>query len=140
MMTPIWISLVLPALIKLAVAFAVATAAARVRYSASRGLRTTLDVIFLLPLVLPANLNLFCSCDTSIAEVIAVLPVLYVAAALGFRKVSREAIDAARLQGLGRCGTFWRLFFPAAWRWLLGGFLIVALRIAFSTALLVYQP
>lgn len=121
LMTPLWNSLQ-TASITVALAFLLATGAARVRFSASRGLRTTLDVLFLLMLVLPSWLiSFFHFGNIPTLMAAEMLPFFYFCAAMGFRHVNREAMDAARLQGLGQCGIFWRLFFPAAWPWLLGG-------------------
>ena len=49
---------------------------------------------------------------------------------MGFRRVDRETIEAARLQGLGHCGIFWRVWFPVAWKWLTAGMLLGLIRSA----------
>ena len=110
----------------------VAFSAARLRFSLARIPRTALDILFLLPLALSPSLAIYITCSfLAQAEHIAIgadsitaIPLFYLCAWMGFRRVDRETIDAARLQGLGRCGIFWRVWFPAAWPWLLGGFVI----------------
>ena len=65
---------------------------------------------------------------TVVADVLMALPVFYLCAIMGFRQVRPEWIDVARLQGVGRCGIFWRVWFPVAWPWLVAGIAIGFLR------------
>ena len=137
-MEPLWISL-LAALVSAFVAFLISTLAVRVRFAGPRGLRTTLDLLFLMPLAVPAvvtfRVPLFVYGIIGLApeaapsgivamDLMWALPAFYLCAIMGFRKVSRETIDAARLQGLSRWGIFLRVFLLPAWPWLLGGFVI----------------
>jgi len=131
-MEPLWISL-LAAVISAFVASLIGALAARVRFSAQRGLRWALDILFLLPLAIPGIVPVLVwdiiwhpstPAMITAGEALSALPVFYLCAIMGFRKVARETIDAAQLQGLGRCGIFWRVFLPVAWKWLLGGFAI----------------
>ncbi len=122
----LWLHFLIQVIIVAAVLFFIATAAARMRFSAPRGVRWGLDIVFLLPLALPLNLL---ALSSFVYEGIAVLPILYVCGIAGFRNVNRETLEAARLQGMGNCGAFWRLFVPAARFWLLGGMAIVVVRL-----------
>ncbi len=130
-MDPLWISL-LASLVSVLIALTISALAARVRFSASRGLRWTLDILFLLPLAFSpftlANIawRWFAHSQNIafVMEGIATLPLVYLCAIMGFRKIVRETIDAARLQGLGCCGIFWRVIFPPAWPWLAAGLAI----------------
>ena len=139
-MEPLWKFLVV-AVLSAIYASIISALAARVRFSAPRGLALALDIVCLLPLAVPGivafclpslvghlfgrSLELAASPERMVAsEVMLALPVFYFSAIMGFRKVARETIDAARLQGLGPCGIFCRVFFPPAWPWLLGGFLV----------------
>ena len=129
----------------------VAFRAAHARFStASSKVRAVLDVLFLLPLALPSAataahpLSLYLPFGSeamllAATDSLSALPLFYLCAVMGFRRVDPETVDAARLQGLGRCGTFWRAWVPVAGPWLalgLGlGFLrsvCLALLIAFS--------
>lgn len=107
-----------------AIVWLIATAAARLRFSSPRGLRAVVDVLFLLPLALPSPFlvawTLGCS-DFSLEDLFAAIPLFYLCALMGFRRVEAETREAARLQGLGPCGRFWRVDFPVAWRWLAAG-------------------
>jgi len=155
-MNPLWIfwnALLITCAI-IALSFLLATGAALFRFSASKKRRAALDLLFLIPLALPPELAcsyakyglmlgfpswLASSCfHPSLAlESIALLPILYFCAYMGFRRVSLESIDAARLQGLRCCGIFWRSFFPAAWPWLLAGLALSFFRLpVFIDALL----
>lgn len=148
-MEPLWISL-LTVLIAAGVASLLSAIAARIRFSTSRGLGSVLDLIFLLPLAIPEIMAFFVPhfiCDMLgtmprnsaptpviiITELFWTLPVFYLCAIMGFRKVSQELIDAARLQGLRSCGIFFRVFFPQGYPWLLGGFIIGLSRGIFVT-------
>ena len=97
MIHPIAISIIF-----LATLFVVCVAAARIRFSCPSWLRWTLDGLFLLMLVVLPSDELF------------FILLFYAAALYGFSKVDRTVLDAARMQGMGVCGTFWRVFFPAA--------------------------
>ncbi|MCX6966759.1 MAG: ABC transporter permease subunit [Verrucomicrobia bacterium] len=121
--------------------------AARLRFSASRGLRTRLDILFLLPLAIP-EFAVLCAPFLDLGpgpsailalDLIWAVPVFYLCAIMGFRKVSQETVDAARLQGLGQCGIFWRVFFPVAWPWLLASIGVVFIRGALLGGLLCYN-
>jgi len=126
-MEPLWISL--HATITTLVATLVAFSAARIKFSLLRTPRTALDILFLLPLALSPSIMMyvafcFLAQSTNIAiamDSLTAIPLAYLCAGMGFRRVDREAIAAARLQGLGRCGIFWRVWFPAAWPWLAAG-------------------
>ncbi|MDD5349215.1 MAG: hypothetical protein PHQ12_03290 [Chthoniobacteraceae bacterium] len=120
-MNPTW-DILLINLAATVVLWAVATVAARIRFSASRGVRIALDVLFLLPLLYPSRVVL--------------LLIFYFCAILGFQRVDRETIDAARLQGLRSCGIFWRVFFPVAWPWLIGGLVLGCARSAILLVIL----
>jgi len=137
-MKPIWISL-LVVIISALIASVIGTLAARVRYSAQRGLGLALDILFLLPLAIPAVVayltpifiySIIGLTPEAVPSMIVgmdmmwALPAFYLCAIWGFRKVAPGTIDAARIQGLGGCGIFWRVFFPPAWPWLLGGLMI----------------
>jgi len=150
-MEPLWISL-LVALIAALIASLISTLAARVRFSAKPGLRWALDILFLLPLAVPGIVTW---CLTILvygifwhtpkphatpammipAEVLWALPVFYLCAIMGFRKVSPESVDAARLQGMGRCGIFWRIWFPPALPWIATGLAAGLLRCTILLAL-----
>ncbi|MEI8233619.1 MAG: ABC transporter permease subunit [Verrucomicrobiota bacterium] len=143
-MNLLWPSILLYLAAMLA-AWALATLAARIRFSARRGLRVALDVLFLLPLAFPSATPgyaiiipfLFKPVSQSMlsvatgVECLFLLPIFYLCAVMGFRRVDRETIEAARLQGVGRCGIFWRVFGPVAWPWLVAGFALGWFRIAF---------
>jgi len=139
-MEPLW-NLLLVALISAIVASMISALAARVRFSASRSLALALDIFFLLPLAIPGIMAFYppilvcyifahpiepyASPEAMVAtEMLWALPVFYLSAIMAFRKIPRETIDAARVQGLGACGIFCRVFLPPAWPWLLGGFLV----------------
>jgi molybdate transport system permease protein len=145
-MTPLW-NYLLTAVLAAFLALTISALAARVRFSAPRKAGLALDLLFLLPLAIPLEIlvsmvgfpdgsmsELLAVTLLAVMEIICALPVFYLCAVMGFRRVDREAIDAARLQGLGRCGIFWRLFFPAAWPWLLGGLAVGLFRAAFLAA------
>jgi len=132
-MTELWLNLIISAVVSTAFLLLIATIAARVRFSASRGLRTILDVLFFLPLLCPLEFLGGTCRNILVSEAGAMLPILYLCGILGFRKVERETLDAARLQGLGACGTFWRFFVPAAWKWLLGGAAVLLFRLLWVT-------
>lgn len=117
-----------------------AFAAARMRFSVPRGFRTALDILFLLPLALPSIAFGFIAAQElrlliTIGDNVATLPLYYLCAWMGFRKVRLECIDAARLQGLGTCGIFWRVWFPVAWPWLAAGLALGILRSVLLIAL-----
>ena len=139
-MEPLWISL-FAALISVLLSSLISALAARVRFSAKPGLRWALDILFLLPLVVPCVAvairlgNLFDPLAIMVAESLPALPLFYFCALMGFRKVSHETVDAARLQGLGRCGIFWRVWFPPAWPWIGTGLALGLLRSATALAL-----
>ncbi|GEM_PF-5831840 len=122
-----------------AVTFLIATACARARFSAPRNLKLALDALVLLLLALP---NVLASAPNlaylAIFEQVAIFPIFYVCAVIGFSKVDRETLDAVRLQGLGLCGSFWRIFFPAARGWILCGLGVAFLRQALN--ILVLKP
>ena len=98
--------------------FLASVTAARARFSSPRWLQWVLDVLFLLPMAVPLV--------GYVGHNLTLLPLFYFAAAYGFSKVDRTVLDAARMQGMGRCGTFWRVFFPAA-RGVLGVALLVGI-------------
>ncbi len=129
------IELLISAVITTVIALMVAAAAARARFSASRGLRLALDIVFLSPLVLPLQLIKTGSCVFSDLDALSMLPILYLCAIAGFRTVNRETLEAAKLQGMGRCGTFWRFFVPAGWKWLLVGAALLLIRLTVAAAL-----
>lgn len=135
--TELWLNLIISAVVSTAVVLLIATVAARVRFSASRGLRTILDVLFFLPLLCPLEFLGGTCRNILLIEAGAMLPILYLCGILGFRKVDHETLDAARLQGLGTCGTFWRFFVPAAWQWLLGGAAGLLIRLLWVTSVLI---
>jgi len=85
-----------------------AFAAARLRFCAPRWLRILLDILFLFPFLIPWPL-------------FNIISIQYLCGIMGLRKVQQEQLDVARLQGLGFCGCFWRVTFPAARFWLLAG-------------------
>lgn len=119
-MSPFWHALLFGAIVTTLAAL-LAFAAARLRFSVPRGIRTVLDFLFLLPLALPSPLVINFGMqytDLSIGDIVFAVPVFYLCAVMGFRRVQPECVDAARLQGLGPCGIFWRVWFPAAWPWL----------------------
>ena len=128
-MEPIWISL-LAALISALIASLISAVAARVRFSAKPGLRWALDILFFLPLAIPALLanvlSLAGYSDSTLfwADAAFALPLFYLCAIMGIRRVDREAIDAARLQGCGWLGIFCRVFLPVAWPWLATGLML----------------
>lgn len=141
-MSPFW-NAILPGTIAITLAALVAFAAARLRFSVPRGVRIALDILFLLPLVLPCIALGFTAAQELrpltliiMAESLVTLPLFYLCAAAGFRRVQSEWIDAARLQGLGRCGIFWRVWFPAAGPWLAAGFVLGLLKSALIMAIL----
>lgn len=127
-MEPLWISL-LAAVASVLIALTISALAAWVRFSAKPSLRWALDILFLLQLAFSPFTLVYIACRwfahseniAFVMESIAALPLFYFCAILGFRKVAPETMDAARLQGLGRCGIFWRVFFPPAWPWLAAG-------------------
>lgn len=127
-MPPTWLQLAPTIAIHTLVILAIATAAARIRFSASKTLRRVLDVLFLLPLALPMEFVGGIYQNITLIEAGAMLPILYLGAIVGFRSVKPEVLDAARLQGMGLCGTFWRFFIPSAKYWLLGGAALVVFR------------
>ena len=141
-MEPLWISLQNASLATTLAALA-AFLAARIRFSLSRASRTVLDILFLLPLALSPYTLVNAACrfwshSPSIVFVIdniAALPIFYLCAWMGFRNVDPETMDAARIQGLGHCGIFWRVWFPAAWPWLVSGFALGLLRYAIALAI-----
>ena len=140
-MTELWVNLVISSIVSTAFVLLIATVAARVRFSASRSLRRVLDVIFFLPLLTPLELIGGTCRNILLVEGGAMLPILYLCGILGFRKVERETLDAALLQGMGACGTFWRFFVPAAWRWLLGGAAVLLVRLLWVTSeLIAHMP
>jgi ABC-type proline/glycine betaine transport system permease subunit len=135
-MTFPWLCLFISAAIKTGIALLLSVIAARVRFSASRGLRWTLDIIFFLPLALPLHQFIGGSCHAFFAaDLYALLPVIYFCGIMGFRNVPRETLEAAKLQGMGRCGTFWRFFVPAGWKWLLGGVAVILARLVLGIVL-----
>lgn len=115
----------------------IAAFAARVRFSASRGLRWALDILFLLPLALPSQFPIPIDQNIFLFEAFVTLPLLYLCAIMGFRNVRRETLDAARLQGMGPCGTFWRFFVPPARGWLLGGAALLLARMVVEAIVIV---
>jgi len=120
-------------------AILLAYGAARMRFSVPRGVRITMDALFLLPLALPSPLviKFAIRCpDFTVEDIISALPVFYLCGLMGFRRVHYECIDAARLQGLGSCGIFWRIWFPAAWPWLAAGLILGWFRNALLWAIL----
>ena len=112
--------------------------AARIRFSLSRTPRTVLDILFLAPLVLPPVLLIYSALHFLgqsqsergvIAEdALTAIPIFYLCAWMGFRRVQSLWVDAARLQGLGSCGIFWRVWFPPARSWLAAGLVLGLLR------------
>jgi len=148
-MEPLWISL-LAAVISAFVASLIGALAARVRFSASSGLRWVLDILFLLPLVMPAAIAYFFAYDFRVDmegafptiplvvfdNSIGALPIFYLSAIMGFRQVQQEWIDAARLQGYGLLGVFWRVFLPTARPWLAVGLALGFLRGAIFSLLI----
>ena len=132
-MEPLW-KFLLVALIAPIIGLMLSALAARVRFSAPRGLRLALDILFLLPLAIPGgSVGFFPLYDrfafatpviVIATDMLWALPVFYLCAIMGFRKVTHETIDAARLQGLGFCGIFCRLFLTPARLWLLLGIII----------------
>lgn len=118
------------------VAALISFAAARLRFSLSPMARTLLDVLFLAPLVTPPSLLAWLLFAVNIKNEIVLLagdtltavPILYLCAWIGFRRVRQEWIDAARIQGDGPCGLFWHVWFPTARLWLLAGFVLALLR------------
>lgn len=134
-MSQLWIHQLVSAVITAVVAFLITTAAARLRFSGSRGTRWVLDILFFLPLVLPLQFIKAGSCVFSDFDAITMLPILYLCGIMGFHNVSRETLEAARLQGMGKCGTFWRFFVPAGWKWLLGGAAVLLVRVALAAFL-----
>jgi len=135
-MDPLWISLqtTIAALLVALISFS----AARIRFSLSRTPRTILDLLFLSPLLLSPVILVYVAIHflgqsqserVVIAEdAITAIPIFYLCAAMGFRRVQSLWIDAARLQGLGRCGIFWRVWFPPARSWLAAGLVLGLLR------------
>jgi len=101
--------------------FVVSVAAARMRFFSLCGAQWVLDILFLLPLAIPyvalAKIDL-------LTEYLFLLSLFYFAAVYGFSKVDRTVLDAARMHGMGVCGTFWRVFFPAARKFLCVAFLL----------------
>jgi len=109
-----------------------------------------LDILFLLPLALPTILTAGATVTFGqrndctlmwpdlLADSIGALPLFYLCAVMGFRRIQREWTDAARLQGLGRCGIFWRVWFPPARLWLAAGLALGLLRVALLLATLAY--
>jgi ABC-type Fe3+ transport system permease subunit len=126
--------LLLSSLIATALLSLIAAAAARLRYSASKGLRIALDILFFLPLLVPIEWISGTCRNIVLEEGGALLPFLYLCGILGFRSVERETIEAARLQGSGPCGIFWRVFWPGAWPWLLGGAAVLFTRLVLVVA------
>ncbi|XHR29269.1 MAG: hypothetical protein ACFUZC_01640 [Chthoniobacteraceae bacterium] len=140
-MTSFWLNTALTIVVSTLVLVAIAAAAARIRFSASCGVRWVLDVIFLLPLILPlqaipVNSTSDMFRNLMLIEAGNMLPILYLAAIAGFRNVSREVLESARLQGMGSCGTFWHFFVPAGREWLLGGAALVVIRLLVVTGIL----
>jgi len=139
-MEPIWISL-LAALISALIASLISAVAALVRFSAKPRLRWTLDILFLLPLAIPALLaNVLClvgykNSTLFWTDVIFALPLFYLCAIMGIRRVNREVIDAARLQGCGGLGIFRHVFLPVAWPWLAAGLALGLVRAGILLAL-----
>lgn len=123
------------AVIDTVIALLIAAAAARARFSATGVVRWVLDIIFLFPLLLPLRLFQTGSCVFSDLDALATLPILYLCAVAGFRNVNRETLEAAKLQGMGRCGTFWRFFVPTGWKWLLGGAALLFIRLVVAAML-----
>ena len=140
-MEPLWNSL-LAAFVSVLIALTISALAARVRFSASPSLRWVLDILFLLPLAVPtllANVLSLAAYKNSMLfwiDSVFSLPLFYLCAIMGFRKIVRETIDAARLQGLGCCGIFWRVIFPPACPWLAAGLGLGLLRGLILLALL----
>ena len=121
----------LPFVLSLIFTSLIGVIAARIRFSASRQLRLTLDILFLLPLAIPDIVIWFYQIQGVTimpTEVLWTLPVFYFLSVMKFRKIAPEMLDAVQLQGLGQCGIFWRVFFPLARLWILGGFAIGILR------------
>ena len=122
-----------------AIVWLIASAAARLRFSAPHRLRLAVDILFLLSLALPAPLvvstAIHCP-DVSVEDLFAAIPLFYLCALMGFRRVEAETVEAARLQGLGRCGIFWRVYFPAAWPWLTVGLALGCFRSGILLALI----
>ena len=135
------IHLLISAVITTVIVLMVAAAAARARFSASRGVRLALDIVFLSPLVLPLELIrpsiclYFGICTLPNLDPVRMLPILYFCAIAGFRNVNSETLEAAKLQGMGRCGTFWRFFVPTGWKWLLGGAALLLIRLVVAAVL-----
>lgn len=133
-MDPLWI-LLQTTIATLLVAL-ISFSAARIRFSLPRTSRTALDILFLAPLALsPAALVYVAVCFLGQSERIVIaedaitaIPIFYLCAWMGFRRVQSLWIDAARLQGLGRCGIFWRVWFPPALPWLAAGLILGLLR------------
>ena len=136
-MTELWIHLIISCIVSTALLTLIAVGAARLRFSATKGLRWLLDILFFSPLLVPAFFIHGTATNIVYGEAAIMLPILYLCGILGFRKVERETLDAARLQGLGTCGTFWRIFFPTACPWLLGGAGVLLFRLLWVAAELV---
>ena len=140
-MEPIWITPQASWIATLLAAL-VAFSAARIRFLLQKSPRTALDILFLLPLALPSlfviNLKIHCP-DLSVEDTLSTLPLFYLCALMGFRKVSRETVDAARLQGFGHCGIFWHVWFPTAWLWLVCGLALGLFRNALLLTILLYS-
>ncbi|MEI6560890.1 MAG: hypothetical protein WCO68_02275 [Verrucomicrobiota bacterium] len=136
-MQPPWIHLIISCVVSTVLLTFVAAGAARIRFSAPKGLRQVLDILFFSPLLVPAFFIHGTYMNIVYGEAAILLPILYLCGILGFRKVERETLDAARLQGLGMCGTFWRIFVPTAWLWLLGGAGVLLFRLLWVCAELV---
>ena len=112
----IWFFAKLSLAIVLAI-FVVSVAAARGRFSSPRWLRHALDFTFLFPLAVPfwGTLLLYPHYEEPFGvDVLPLLPLFYFAAVYGFSRVDRTVLDAARMHGMGLCGTFWLVFLPAA--------------------------
>jgi molybdate transport system permease protein len=152
-----WISLQTSGIATL-LAFVVAVLIARVRGGLGKPARFVLDAFFLLLLLLPSGVSIFIvrSLGFFVARalgggawlnsliglklhVIAAVSVIYFCARMGFRKTSPALVEAARMQGFGPCGTFWRIEIPLAWHWLLAGLLIGFLR-AFGESVFTLLP
>ena len=152
-MAPYWIFLANAALL-VAVLFSAIAAiwAAQTRLSVTGRLGLLMDFVLLLPLVLPSEtlgfllrIPLF-PCvlflgrffhngigtyiGVPLGWAVEAFSPIYLCMLLGFLRVKGELLDAARMQGLGGWGKFWRVLLPSSWQWFLPGIGLGVLRIS----------
>lgn len=137
--SPIWISLK-TVLVSLPITFFLGIAAARWMCRYRGRLKTLIDGILIMPLVLPPTVVglgllllfgrngpigrllspmgitvLFSWPATVIASVVVALPLMYQAARGAFEQIDENIEDAARTLGASEWSVFWRVTLPNAW-------------------------